>query len=81
MAVLSSSELQVIRNQCAAIVAVNYTKTQINAAAQAVEDLITANATAISNAINTATSPVTLTVAQKKILVAVTLYVKYLRDK
>jgi len=50
---------------------VNFTKPQVNAAIQAVEDVLTGAAlqTALSNAINSATSPLVLTAAQKKLLV------------
>lgn len=83
MAVLTSAELQVIRNGVAltAGLPVNYTKAQIGAAAQAVEDFLTNNAAAISTAINTATSPLVLSAAQKKAIGAWTENVKYLRDK
>lgn len=81
MATLSSSELQAIRNGCAETQVVNYTKAQLNAAAQAVEDLLVSSASTISNTINTATSPLVLTASQKKELVAFVLYVKFLRDK
>lgn len=81
MATISSSELQSIRNACAETQTVNYTKTQINAAAQAIEDLIVSSASSISTAINSATSPLTLSAAQKKKLVAEVLKSKYERDK
>lgn len=81
MATLSSSELQAVRNGCASSQTVNYTKPQINAAAQAVEDFLTNNAAAVSSAINTATSPLVLTAAQKKAIVAYVVYLKFLRDK
>lgn len=82
MAVLSVSELQAVRNGCAnSGVLVNYTKAQNGAAAQAVEDFLTNNAAAISAAINTATSPLVLTAAQKKEIVAQVIFVKYLRDR
>jgi hypothetical protein len=81
MATLSASELQAIRNGLAQAQTVNYTKPVINAGAQAVEDLLTNSATAISNAINTATSPTVLSAAQKKALVAYVVFAKYLRDK
>lgn len=49
---------------------ISYVKTVANAAFQAIETWFSAGAqqTAISQAINAATSPVTLTVAQKKII-------------
>ena len=47
------------------------TKPKLNAAIQAVEDALTAPSlqTALSNAINTATSPQVLTATQKRLLV------------
>lgn len=80
MAILTVVELQMIRNNCSAKIIVPCTKAQINAAAQAVEDLITNNATAISNAIDAATSPVVLSNALKKKLVAEVLDAKFRRD-
>lgn len=83
MAILSAAELQQIRNFVASEpgIAVNYTKPILNAAAQAVEDLLTNNSGAISNAIDAATTPTVLTAAQKKAVVAATCLAKYLRDK
>jgi hypothetical protein len=82
MATLSATELQAIRSGCAGSVsAVTYTKAQANAAAQAVEDFLTNNAATVSTAINTATSPLVLSAAQKKALFAQVVFAKYLRDK
>lgn len=81
MATLAATELQAIRNACEVGVPVTYSKTQINAAAQAVEDFLTSNAAAISTAINQATSPVVLTAAQKKKLVAEVCERKAQRDR
>jgi hypothetical protein len=83
MATLSAAELQNIRNGCASQsgIPVNYTKAQINAAAQACEDFLTNNATAVSTAINTATSPLVLTAAQKKAIFAWVVEQKFERDK
>jgi len=81
MAVLSASELQSVRNGCAQTVAVNYTKPQINAAAQACEDFLASNAATVSTAINAATSPLVLSAAQKKAIFAQVVLLKYLRDK
>jgi hypothetical protein len=83
MAVLIAAELQSIRNGCANApeASSRARRLRLAAAAQAVEDFLTSNAAAISTAINTATSPVVLTAAQKKELVAQTIYAKYLRDK
>lgn len=81
MGVLTTAELQSVRNACANSVQVNYTKTIIDAAAQACEDFLTQNAAAVSTAINTATSPVVLSNAQKKKLFAEVVVLKYLRDR
>jgi hypothetical protein len=72
MALLTSDQLAALRRQCArGEIPVNYTKAQINAALQAIEDTFESAAlqNAISNAINTATSPLVLTAAQKRVLV------------
>lgn len=82
MAVLTTAELQGIRNGTATSgVAINYTKAQINAAAQAVEDFLANNAAAISTAINTATAPLVMSAAQKKAIVSWVVLMKYMRDK
>lgn len=81
MAVLSEAELVSIRQAMAATQAVNYTKPQCNAAAQSVEDILAANASAISTAINAATAPLVMTAAQKKKLGAEVARVKAERDR
>ena len=81
MAVLTATELQQIRNGCATTQTVNYTKTQINLAAQACEDFLANNAAAVSTAINTATAPFVFTAAQKKAIFAYVVLMKYMRDK
>lgn len=81
MATLSSTELTTIRNRCADTQTVNYTKAQLNAAAQACEDFLATNASTVSAAINTATSPFTFTAAQKKKIFAEVVEAKYQRDK
>lgn len=81
MGVLTTAELQSVRNACADSVQVNYTKSVINAAAQACEDFLVQNATAVSTVINTATSPTVLSNAQKKKLFAEVVMLKYLRDR
>jgi hypothetical protein len=84
MATLTSDELTEVRRILAQKQGdgVNWTKAQINAAAQAVEDLLvtTSFQNAVSSAINTATSPLVMTAAQKKYLFAVVVYRKYVRD-
>lgn len=79
--ILTQEELTQIRQECATKVAVNYTKPQINAAAQAVEDWFEANRSAISTAINTATAPLVFTAAQKKVIVVHWLISKFNREK
>lgn len=76
MANISNPDLALLRNalEKASPVegySINYLKAGVNAAFQAVEDWFTQGAvqTAVSNAINTATSPLVLTVSQKKIIV------------
>lgn len=71
MAILGPNELCALRQAVArrGAVPVNYTKAQIDAAVQAVEDFFEANRAGMSTAINTATAPLVLTVAQKKELV------------
>ena len=81
MATLTTTELVGVRHACAATQEVNYTKAQINAAAQAIEDFLVANAAAVSTAINAATAPLVLTAAQKKKLFAEVVRLKYERDR
>lgn len=85
MATLTAAEKTLIRQMVAAgangAYSVNYTKAQIDAAAQAVEDFLTNNAAAISTAVNTATAPVTFSAAQKKAIGAWVVFCKYQRDK
>lgn len=86
MATLSPSELTLCRNQMERATngtGIPWTKPQLNAAAQAVEDILVGGAlqTAISNAINTATSPLVLSATQKRQLVAYVLARKAERDK
>lgn len=81
MATLSAAEFQAVRNESATTQTVNYTKSQINAAAQACEDFLTNNAAAVSTAINTATTPFVFSAAQKKKIFAEVARLKYLRDK
>jgi hypothetical protein len=81
MATLTAAELRKVRNTLERKVSSqNWDKPTANAAAQAVEDLLVSSATAISNAIDTATSPFTFTATQKKWIVALVLRAKYNRD-
>ena len=93
MAVLTASELATMRRACAAVgFPINYTKAQINAALQAIEDaMITQNIPAgavgatvsqyLSGRIDLATSPLVMTAAQKKALFAWWSSLKFERDK
>lgn len=93
MATITVSELAEARQECARTQSgVNYTKAQINAALQAVEDAMTTRVIGagdlgstitqiISAAINTATSPLVLTAAQKKLLFAWWAELKFRRDR
>jgi len=77
MAILTARQLDEVRQALVreltadGVTGINFTKPQVNAAIQAVEDVLTGAAlqTALSNAMNTATSPLVLTAAQKKLLV------------
>lgn len=68
MATLTADQLTDLRQACAngQAIPVNYTKPQINAALQAIEDWMEANKASLSQAINTATDPFVFTAAQKK---------------
>lgn len=86
MTILLTDELTKIRQQTAFTQTIDHPKAVINAAAQAIEDyldnmLTNRPATSLNSAINTATSPVTLSVSQKKKIGAEVLLCKYLRDK
>lgn len=88
MAALTDVEKRIIRNflerkATDTQVPVSWVKAAVNDGAQAIEDLIVANAGAISSAIDAATTPhgVTFTAAEKKALVAKTLELKFVRDK
>lgn len=69
MATLTSDQLAQIRQGIAATETVNFTKSDINAAIQKVEDVFETNRIALGTAINTATSPLVLTTSQKKAVV------------
>mgnify|MGYP001605685944 FL=1 len=77
MVVLTVADLVPIRQACAKKVAVNYTKPQINAAVQAVENWFEANRAGLSGVIDTATAPLVLSGAQKKAIVAYWLNYKF----
>ena len=73
MAVLTADQKDEVRvwlaadNRCQ----LTYTKGQMDAALQAVEDWLEANRAALSTAIDVATAPLVLTAAQKKKLAAI----------
>jgi len=85
MAILTVQELGMTRQEwCDGTPgAAGLSKPQLNAAMQAVEDILVGAAlqSAISNAINTATSPITLSVTEKRRLVAFVLRRKTERDR
>ena len=71
MATLDAKTLADASRACEKLGTVDYSKPQIYAALQAVENTLTSLSakTAISNAINTATAPKVLTAAQKREIV------------
>jgi hypothetical protein len=80
MAVFTQQDLQYVRSAVAATgLTVTYTKATLDAATQAVEDWFAANQASLGAAINAATSPVVLSVAQKKALVVGWLLAKFNR--
>ena len=93
MAVLSVTELAPIRRHCErSVVTVGYTKAQINAALQAIEDAMTTRLVVagyvgrtwpqvLSGIIDTATGPFVFTATQKRILLARWSELKFDRDK
>ena len=81
MAVLNPAQLADLRRDCAREqAAVNYTKPQINVALQAVEDTFEGVRPTLNSAINTATTPLVLTAAQKRLLVKYWLQQKFGRE-
>ena len=78
MPILTNQQLTEARNSCEKYISsVNYDKTQINAALQAIEDTFEASRAAFSSAINAATAPLVLSNAQKKSLVKAYLLTKF----
>lgn len=71
MAILTSEQLTELRNDCERDQPVRYVKAQANAAFQAIENVFISAAmqNALSNAIDTATAPLVLTPAEKRIFV------------
>lgn len=70
MPILTAEQLAYLRREMARSQSVvDYNKPVINAALQAIEDWFESRRAQISNAIDTATSPVVLTAAQKRLLV------------
>lgn len=78
MAVLTTPQLSDSRQSVAKdVVAITYTKPQINAALQAIEDRFEATRSGFSSAIDTATSPFVFSAAQKKKLIAYWARIKF----
>ena len=80
MAVLSSDQLTDMRKKMAVGETVVWTKPQLNAALQAIEDWYETNKVAIGTAIDVATAPLVFTAAQKKKLGAYWLLQKASRE-
>lgn len=81
MAVLTPEELADLRRRVRRSVGdVSWTKPQINAALQAIEDWFELNRTLIVAAIDTASNPFTFTGPQKKALVAYWMLQKFGRE-
>jgi len=83
MAILSAQERAELRQKVAAkLSTVGYTKPQVNAALQGIEDWFEANRASLSTAINAATTPLgyTFSAAEKKLLVAFWLLQKFGRE-
>lgn len=82
MAVLTANELAALRRDVARDLAtVNFSKVEVNAALQGVEDWFELNRASLSTAINTATTPFVFSAAQKKLLVAYWLLLKAGKEK
>lgn len=81
MAVLNGGELNTIQQGCEKIVTVDYTKAQINTAIQAIEDWYQLNKGDISTDIDTATSPFSFSIAQKKAIFAYWAFYRFNNDK
>ncbi len=81
MASLTPDQLaQLRRNACSTDNTISAaTKPVLNAALQSIEDWFEANRASLSTAINAATSPITLTAAQKRTLVMYWLRQKFER--
>lgn len=78
MAILTPNQLAELRRAQQADTLIPQPKATINAALQAIEDYFETTARAqISSAINTATSPITLTAPQKTLLVKYWLMQKF----
>lgn len=81
MAVLTPNQLAHLRRLVAEKEAtIPWDKPQVNAAYQAIEDTLTAQAPAISAAIDAATAPFAFSAAQKKRLLAAWCELKFRRD-
>lgn len=66
MAILLPHELTELRQSTSKNQIVNYSKSQVNSALQAIEDWLEGNRVSLSNAINTATAPYVFPPAMKR---------------
>jgi hypothetical protein len=82
MAILTAAELDDVRHQWQRDAdGIPWSRPKVNAALQAVEDVFTGTAlqTALSNAIDAAIAPGTMTAAQKRVLVKHWLWSRFAR--
>lgn len=80
LAILQPGELTELRQQATRNQTVDFSKQTINAALQALEDLMESNRVALSNAINSATAPYMFTPVMKRRLFALWCRQKFKRE-
>lgn len=84
MAILNNDQLAEARRKAepdlSALGTITHQKAAVNSALQAVEDWWENNKASLNTAVNQAISPVTFTVAQKKILLRVWMWFKFFRE-
>lgn len=83
MATLTNPQLADLRQRFVAAwgdAAIDFDKPTINAAFQAIEDWYQANKADVAAAVNTATLPYSFTAAEKKWLVAMYFYFRFVED-
>lgn len=80
MAILTGSELAVLRQDQQRVRLINQRKPVVNAALQSIEDWFEANRASLNAALNAATNPATLSVAEKRTLLGVWLAQKTRRE-